>query len=436
MPRNIRKTTSWRSIREIPAALIELWLRLRVRWRHNPGFVAAAAAGSIGLLLALVMAIQGGIRLLDEIPPGDELSEVDTYAALGEAASLEADDELGDPFGGSRTRVRPPVWRHVMDDVFDDTVTEEIDTGKHRHPLASDEEMAGDDSLGPHPLDEHPLAGEPSPPRRFPRKSVVVDDEIGDSEGDAIEINADDASGEPAAQPKNGKAAQMKLNIDAVFGSDTEDETEEAEVEVAKDSIQPAARLVEPAPTGWKNQPHGPLAETQSSPALIERSHSVETVIVATPRQKSVAPAAGAPRREATRARLGLAVSGPRAALIGQTCKFEVRVTNAGPAPADQLTLSVELPDELVHQVGPSLEQHIERLAPGQTYRALVRAKANSSGKTVLKVDLSENAAIVARSSASVAIGASSSTTAQLGLPECECLPLVAQPEKLGSSAR
>ena len=424
MPINIRKTTSWRSFREIPAALVELWLRLRVRWRHNPGFVAAAAAGSIGLLLALVMAIQGGIRLLDEIPPGDELSEVDTYAALGEVAALEADDELGDPFAESGIRVRPAARRHVMDDDFDDTVTEEIDTGKLRHPLASDDEIAGDDSLGPHPLDEHPLASEPSPPRRFPRKSVVVDDEIGDSERDAIEIKADEAPGEPAAQPKNGKAAQMKLNIEAVFGGDAEDETEDAEVETATDSIQPAARVTEPAPTGWKNQPHQPLAEPQSPQALIERSHSVETVIVATPRQKEAAPAAGAPRHEATRARLSLAVSGPGAALIGEACKFEIRITNTGSESADQLTLSVELPDELVHQVGQSLEQHIEKLAPGQTYRALVRAQATSSGKTGLKIDVSENAAIVARSSASVVIGASASTTAQLILPDCECLPL------------
>jgi hypothetical protein len=284
--------------------------------------------------------------------------------------------------------------------------------------------MAGDDSLGPHPLDEHPLASEPSPPRRFPPKSVVVDDEIGDSERDAIEIKADEAPGEPVAQPKNGKAAQMKLNIEAVFGSDTEDESEDAVLETEADSIQPAARVVEPAPTGWKNQPHGPLAETPSPPALIERSHSVETVIVATPRQKAAATAAGAPRHEAGRARLSLAVSGPGAALMGETCKFEIRVTNTGSAPADQLTLSVELPDELVHQVGQSLEQHIEKLAPGQTYRALVRAQAKASGKAVLNADVADDGAIVGRSSASVVIGVATRMAAKADLTDCECLPL------------
>jgi uncharacterized membrane protein len=121
---------------------------------------------------------------------------------------------------------------------------------------------------------------------------------------------------------------------------------------------------------------------------------------------------------------LSLAVSSPGAALIGQACKFEIRVTNQGSAPADQLTLSVELPDEIVHQVGQSLEQHIERLAPGQTYRALVRAQAKSSGKTVVTADLAEAGAIVARASARIVVEAASRTAAKVDLSDCECLPL------------
>jgi hypothetical protein len=455
MPINIHKAKSRRSIRDVPAILVELWLRLRIRWRHNPGFVAAAAAGSIGLLLALAMAIQGGIRLLEDVPPGDELAEADTFAALGEAAALDADDDTNDPFaepagrvrsiarsrlraddeseigdddvrrGSPDPAVRPRARKHVMDDDFDGTVTDEIDAGKGRHPLADGDETASDDSRGPHPLDEHPLAAEPSPPRRFPRRPVTTLDEVADSERKGIEPDADDSPDEAAAQPAGDKAARLNLDIAPVFGNEefgSDDEVEDRAVETATETIRPAANIEDSA-TGWRNQQERPSAARETSPALTKQSRSVETVIIATPQRKAAGPD-GRPRPGAANARLVLQIAGPALAVIDQMCKFEIRVTNRGSAPADHLTLSVELPDELVHHVGQSLEQHIEKLAPGQTYRALVRAQAKDSGKAVLKADLADDGAIVTRSSASVVVGTAIRTAAKADLPDCECLPL------------
>lgn len=451
MPINIRKTTSWRSIREIPAALIELWLRLRVRWHHNPGFVAAAVAGSIGLVLAVVLAVQGGLRLLEENPAGDGLNEDYPSAVLG--ATFDSDADATDPFSeeGARSRLNarlanpddeeqwnPPApasqgravagtrasRKHLLDDDFDDTVTEEIDAAKRRNPLADDGDTDAVDSRGPHPLDEHPLAGEPSPPRRFPRKSALVEDAAADTEADVLDERVNEAPEETPARSADRKAARLKLDIAPRFGSAERDEADDADAETATESIQPAASIARSAPGGWKNQPQKSATTAESSSALTERSRSVETVIVAIPDRKAPAPGQGPRRHVAGRARVRLEIAGPRAALIGQACKFEIRVTNQGSATADNLTLSVELPDELVHQVGNSLEQHIAKLGPGQTYRALVRAQARASGSIVLTAEVADDDTIVARSSASVAIGAASRTSARADLPDCECLPL------------
>ena len=63
------------------------WLCLEQRWEDNPGYVAAAAAGSLGLLLTAAMLINAGLGWLQETPVGTEIA--------GEPSDL-VEPELGD----------------------------------------------------------------------------------------------------------------------------------------------------------------------------------------------------------------------------------------------------------------------------------------------------------------------------------------------------
>ena len=417
---NVRKPTGRRSISSMLAAPFELWLRLRVRWRHNPGFVAAAAAGSIGLLLALVIAIQGGMRLLDDTSADGEPIEEETYAALGPAALFEADDDMRDPFAESGTR-RPALRKHVMDEDFADAVVEEIGPAQPRHPLADDDGSADEDPRGPHPLDEHPLAAEPSRPRRYPRKSTIVEDEPGESDSHIVDADDVDATDEADAEPARDRVKGPNLDIHRVVGSEWRDESEDTPEDIESDSIRPAANVAETAPAGWKKQPQSDQT-TEPTPPLVQKSQSVATVVVATPDRKAPAPAQSPSRRGGTRPRFNIEISGPGAVSVGQSCRFEIRVTNTGSAAAGNLTLSVELPDQVVHPTGQSLEQHIVTLAPGQVYRALVRAQVEAPGTAVVNVDVAADGSIIAHASRSVVIGPASTASARL--PDCDCRPV------------
>jgi hypothetical protein len=140
----------------------------------------------------------------------------------------------------------------------------------------------------------------------------------------------------------------------------------------------------------------------------------VETVIYATPE----APASNNARRddaqdEVAASRLILEIAGPRSARVGQTCNFEIRVKNPERKSAEKITLSVELPAELVHDVAQALEQHVERLGPGQTYRALVRTRAKAAGKVSLKADVTLPGRTAAKSTATIEIAGGSTTASR-----------------------
>jgi hypothetical protein len=63
----------------------------------------------------------------------------------------------------------------------------------------------------------------------------------------------------------------------------------------------------------------------------------------------------------------------------------QFRNSREEPGPrTEKITLSVELPVELVHDVA-ALEQRREELGPSQTYRALVRTRAKAAGKVSLR---------------------------------------------------
>lgn len=65
------------------------WIWLRIRFRHNPGFVTAAAAGSIGLVLTLLLLLNGGFGYFGGAKPDE--SEVADQADLGEPSDPAPD---------------------------------------------------------------------------------------------------------------------------------------------------------------------------------------------------------------------------------------------------------------------------------------------------------------------------------------------------------
>src|SRR5262245_46948636 len=90
---------SRQSLSRMSASASEIWNGLTTRWRRNPGFVTAAAAGSIGLALAVLLGIQGALRLFDPDPTAGTLEDEFTNAVLNDP------DDFGDEF--------PPVLREL-----------------------------------------------------------------------------------------------------------------------------------------------------------------------------------------------------------------------------------------------------------------------------------------------------------------------------------
>jgi hypothetical protein len=396
---------------------------MKSRWRHNPGFLAAAAAGSIGLLLAVVLGLQGAFRLLDDTPTGEDLSDDSLTAFPGDKSgddwrgqstepTLGTDDA---PPGGSSATLLADR-RHDSDlgadEPLDDMSASKIAKAKgsaddRGDPFEMDDEAEADDgpvSIKPrrrHPVRENPLVEEDDSPRKTVQLPVDVDDdpETADSEADA----------EPdkiAAKSTTEKQSATKSTTGPSFGGDEADTTNRDTPDEPSESALPIANDKEPRAPGWKNQKSKPLPATDGPQSVAQKSSAVETVIYATPGTDTSASddRAADAAVEVKPSRLLLEIAGPRSARVGQTCNFEIRVKNRGRTPVEKITLSVELPAELVHDVAQSLEQEVSMIGPGQTYRALVRTRAKASGEATLNADVAIDDETDAKTSGTIEI--------------------------------
>lgn len=88
------------------AALAGGWIRLRLRFQHNPGFMTAAAAGSVGLVLTAILLLNGVLAFPGGKPAEPEVAEI---AELGEPEETPADHFVASP-------VPPAVTNAVRDD--------------------------------------------------------------------------------------------------------------------------------------------------------------------------------------------------------------------------------------------------------------------------------------------------------------------------------
>jgi uncharacterized repeat protein (TIGR01451 family) len=86
-------------------------------------------------------------------------------------------------------------------------------------------------------------------------------------------------------------------------------------------------------------------------------------------------------RTKITRSRLGLTMSGPERAVVGDAVAFELQVTNPGSGPATNVVLHVTLPDGLKHEAGSSIAADVGTLAPGASKSITLKTTAASEGR-------------------------------------------------------
>jgi hypothetical protein len=210
----------------------------------------------------------------------------------------------------------------------------------------------------------------------------------------------------------------------------------------------PADKPVPQQDPRWQPQRTKSVVESPAPAVTARHSSPVETRIFAPAPAKSSPPAKPTqlansiqparanpavkedrvPREKLATTPLRLTISGPPTVGIGQPCRIEIRVTNTGSLPAHDLVVSAELPEGLVHEVAQSLEQKIETLAPGATYRALLRLRGGAVGEKTVQVEAGQVEAgkgdrVSVQLSARVRVISASETA--FSLDECCCAPLV-----------
>jgi uncharacterized repeat protein (TIGR01451 family) len=438
--RQILAALTGQSLSRLAARPADFWMKVKSRWRQNPGFVAATAAGTIGIGLAIVLGIQGGLRLLDDPEPGDDLAS-DASTDLGDAdgglaggAQSDLRGLFDEPEAPARAPRRPARAARSNDDLIaelDDedsmaapkTIASSAKSLQQKDPFDTDDASDVDErpvQIKPrsrHLLDETPRDDEEEAPLKTVQLPVEADDEMA----------ADESQVEPAriaTKGAIGKAAPTESKSGPSFGeeesgdadADASDAPSEPEVAETTDKGQDDEEALSP---GWKNQRSKSAAAVEAPPVVAQKSRAVETVIYSTPaaadasssERANKSSAEARPADEARPSRLLLELAGPKSARVGQACTFEIRVRNIGKTTVEKVTLSVELPAALVHELAQSLEQQVGSLAPGRTYRALVRTQAKAGGRVTLKTDVAVQGQVETKSSATIEIGEGANAT-------------------------
>ena len=458
--------------------LAKNWLRLEQRWEDNPGFVAAAVAGSLGLLLTAAMVINAGFAWLQETPAGDELAvESPDFGEPGLAEPGLAESDLGDSstdeflvrrgrnFVARRKNQDTNAYRAGDDDsgdqsdpfaqsrtparrIDDDEATEEITDRSTPEPeqvpeqvqvtgtlpvqkhdaFDDDEESAPDEPVAQRPLAELRVASQPQV-----LQPLEMDDEVESSIADTDQPAGTESKSAPLEPARLKPASQPNIaNEDSNLAKPVENDDRVDDDRLERDrSIDlvraPPDRTVSREDIRWRQQRTKSVAESAPPAVAARQSRPVETKIFAAPQARSVPVVKDSrtPRERSAAPPLSLAISGPPSVGVGQPCHFEIRVTNAGSVPAHHLVFSVELPPGLVHDVAQSLEQQIDTLAPGCTYRALLRLRGEAVGEKTIRAEVGTIDQAALQLSAKVQVTSTTSAAAEIGPLECFRAPLV-----------
>lgn len=445
MPIRIRRTFDRRTFRRAITHALLLWQRLEEHWEENPGYVAAATAGTIGILLALALMISAGIDWYNG--PADD------------PAPTVAKSELGDDLGDADSDVMRGLRTDNDDD--DDGISYRF---ANRRDENDDSDPADDPFLKPRKFDrssepdiaeespDEPVADEPVEFRRSGRITVV---ETPPKRRIVIEEDEDDATTPEPPAPR------INLGVDDFKIADKTEEQEFAK-EMAADedddrretvattpTTEPAflktngeredagddeiirreprpARRIEPDPRadvqrarteqpskrdepGWQQQ----RTRNEAPPVSARKSRSAETIVVAPrevpPARRTVAAPAPRdvrpPKQPAADTPFKLSISGPARVGLGEPCSYELSLTNTGTTTARNLVVSIELPQGLAHEVAQSLEQDVLSIPPGGTHRSLLRLKATHPGENVIHVDIVDGRRVAVQLTARVQVG-------------------------------
>src|SRR5262245_39599173 len=327
--RQILAALTAQSLSRIAAPPAEFWMKVKSRWRQNPGFVAAAAAGTIGIALAVVPGIQGGLKLLDDPGPGDDLAS-DSSTHLGDADGSLAggpQNDLRNLFDETETPARAPrrPARAIRsnDDLLDDeestpepkTIASSGTPLHEQDPFDADDKLDADERpLKIKPRSRHLLNDDPPDEEEAPRKTVELPVEADD------EMASDESEVEPAKIAVKGaiaRAAPLESKSGPSLGeeesgdadADASEAPAETEIAGTDDNGQDDE---EPLSPGWKNQRSKSTAAVEPPPVVAQKSRAVETVIYSTPAKSEAAGSdrAGASAEEPRAARLLLEISG------------------------------------------------------------------------------------------------------------------------------
>ena len=106
----------------------------------------------------------------------------------------------------------------------------------------------------------------------------------------------------------------------------------------------------------------------------------------------------------ATKPQLELRMAGPPTALIGEKIEFEIDLSNQGSGVATGVVLLAEMPPELKHEAGSSLEFQVGTLKPGQSQRLRLAVDAFAAGHIVHTLTAEADAGLSAEDSVELQI--------------------------------
>jgi hypothetical protein len=143
---------------------------------------------------------------------------------------------------------------------------------------------------------------------------------------------------------------------------------------------------------GTTNSDSGPATDDELMP--FESTAPASTTPVVAP--ETTEEPAWAPRtlpmddwKSPPRPMLSVKARSPSAVHRGEIVTAYYDIKNTGNAPAEDVVLTVRLPEELLHKHGAVVEHRIERLGPGESRRARLQARARSTGTARLDAKLS-----------------------------------------------
>ena len=370
-------------------------------------------------------------------------------------------NDTSDPFAEDKTPARPIVRRSGDEEDLPEADSDGGLAMANQSPQVGSAGQDPDDEANDDSVPDKPVVNRPLPEMRVASQPQVLKSLDIDEDEDENSTAGHDQAAETESKPSLAEPARLQpdnqLNLanketnpakpaakdEPLDGERLDGERPQPKrtiglVRGAAEQPVPPARPVPPATVSpaqpipqddvqWKQQRAKSVGESASTVAA-RQSRPVETRIVAAApaRPALVAPEKPPVRTTSSKAPLRIAISAPPSVSVGQKCQIEIRVTNTGSVAVHRLVVSAELPPGLVHDVSQSLEQSVETIAPGATYRALLRLRGEAVGEKTIRaeVESAERGNLQLSAKVRVTPVSETVTVTVIGDSDCLCAPL------------